>query len=61
MAKQKIRLNASGKAEKNIQGRALPILVLVLSMRRPKNTSVMPSSSLLTAIRVPTMPTSSPT
>ena len=42
-----------GKVDQNIQGRALPILVWVRSMRLPKRMSVTPSRSLVISIRVP--------
>ena len=44
----------------SIQGLALPILVLVLSIMAPKNTSLIPSKIFEIAINVPTIPALSP-
>ena len=61
MQKMATRQTAQPKYPYSIQGRALPILLCVLSIRDPKKMSLTPSKSLETAIRVPTTPAFMPT
>ena len=61
MKKMAASVTAQPTYPQSIQGRARPILLLVLSIMAPKKISVTPSKSLDTAISVPTMPELSPT
>ena len=61
MAKTAASVTAHPKKPPNIQGRALPIRVWVLSIMEPKKMSVTPSKSLENIISVPTTPAFSPT
>ncbi len=61
MANIPISVAAQPKYPQNIQGRAFPIRVWVLSIMEPKKISVTPSKSLENIISVPTIPAFNPT
>ena len=61
IAKQATRATEQPIYGHNIQGRALPIFVWVLSIIRPKKKSVTPSKTLESAINVPMIPMLKPT